>query len=223
VVRSGEAAPRNDSERATVDDLSDVGRMVYLAFMKTDADAGALGDDLFEKGRRTAEEALLQEAHKVGCSVLSVHLTTGELLSWVRDRSDWSGRKVCDTYNRDLINAIAKIIAEVPTANRWVVAYRLQGWEAARQGWKAPQIQTTEAFEIDHYARMRFYEMNAVEDPKFYFGYSLQCELCQRIAAKNPHTRAEAERIGLPHIGCLDHWNARGGKTVDCDDLWLGQ
>lgn len=216
-------AEAGTGSRVTFDDLSDVGRLVYLMFQKTPADIEGLAEELFREGRRTAEEALLQEAQAVGCGVLSVHLTSGELLSWVRERADWAAGKICDTYNSDLINAIYRIIQETPTANRWVIAYRLQSWEAQRQGWKTGQIATTEAFVISNEAKMRFYEMNKVTEPEAWFGYSLQCEVCQGIAKKNPHTLAEAEAIGLPHINCLDQWHIRGGEMVDCADLWLGQ
>lgn len=209
--------------RGSFDDLPPHGKLVYMAFMKTAEDAAALAEELFKEGRRTAEETLLQEAQAIGCPVLSVHLTSGALLSWIRDRSDWAGQQICDTYNQDLINAILRIIAEIPTANRWVIAYHIQQWEAARQSWKEGQVAVTEAFIISHEARMRFWEMNKLSEPQAWFGYSLICELCQEIAAHNPYTLSEAERIGLPHVGCLDQWHIREGETVDCSELWLGQ
>lgn len=209
--------------RGTFDDLSDVGRLVYLAFKKTGDDVGTLGDELFKEGRRTAEEALVQEAHSIGCAAIHVHLTAGPLLSWVRDRSDWAAGKVCDTYNGDLINEILRIIADVPTANRWVIASRLQAWESSRQAWKGDQIAVTEAFEISNEAKLQFWTMNKVTEPEAWFGYSLICEICQKIAAKNPHTLAQAQAIGLPHVGCLDQWHIKGGETVACSELWLGQ
>lgn len=209
-------------ERATVQDLSDVGRLVYLLFQRTAEDADKLAQELFREGRRTAEEALLREAQRVGCGVVQVVLPPGELMSWVRQRADWAADKVCATYNQDLINEIARIIAETPTANRWVVASRLQQWEFKRGSWKSPQIATTEAFTIENEAKMRFNAMNSVKEPEYWFGYSLICEVCQNIARRNPHTRRDAERIGLPHVGCLDHWHVRKGEYVDCSDLWLG-
>ena len=81
-------------ERGSVDDLSDVGRLAYLMFAKHAADVTALAEELFREGRRTAEETLLQEAHAVGCPVLSVHLSTGALLSWLRERADWAAQKI---------------------------------------------------------------------------------------------------------------------------------
>ena len=210
--------------RVGPDDLSDVGRMAYLMFAKTSGDVTALADGLFKQGRPTAEETLLQEAHAVGCSPLSVHLSGGYLLSWIRDRSDWAAQSICDTYNRELANEIRRIIADVPTANRWVIAARVQAWEVARELlYKADQIATTETFEIANYVKFQFYEMNKTNEPEAWFGHSLQCELCQSIAAANPHTLAEAEAIGLPHVGCLDYWDIRGGEVVDCADLWLGE
>jgi hypothetical protein len=223
VLGSVGAVDQQVEQRVTFEDLSDAGRRVYLMFMKTEADVQSLGDDLFQDGRRTAEEALLQEAHAVGCSTLSVHLTTGPLLSFVRERADWAASSICDTYNRDLINAIWGIIQDVPTANRWVIAYRLRAWEAARQGWKKPQIENTESFIIANEAKLLFYEYNKVTEPDAWFGYSLICAVCQDIAAKNPYTLAEAERIGLPHIGCKDQWHIKPGEMVSCDELWLGE
>jgi hypothetical protein len=209
--------------RGSFEDLSDVGRLVYLAFMKTQDDVVALADELLKEGRRTAEEAILQAAQAIGCGVVSVHLTAGELLSWIRERADWAAQKICDTYNRDLVNAILRIIEETPTANRWVIAHRLQEWEARRQEWKSSQIAITEAFVVSNEAKMRFYEMNKVTEPEAWFGYSLQCEVCQEIARRNPYTLAEAEAIGLPHPNCLDQWHIRGGEMVDCNELWLGE
>jgi hypothetical protein len=209
--------------RGSEGDLSDVGRLVYLMFKKTAADTEPLADALFEEGRRTAEETLLQEAHAVGCAPLSVHLQSGWLLSWIRDRADWAAQKIADTYNQELVSEILRIIAEVPTANRWVIAYRVQAWDATRQVWKIGQVGSTEAFVVSNEVKLQFYEMNKVVEPEAWFGYSLQCEICQDIAAHNPHTLAEAESIGLPHVGCMDRWDIRGGETVACDELWLGE
>lgn len=220
---SSVGAEQRDKIRATFEDLSDVGRLVYLAFMKTQDDVQSLANSLFEQGRRTAEEALLQEAQAAGCPQLSVHLTTGPLLSFVRDRADFAAQSVCDTYNRELISAIYRIIQETPTANRWVIAARLQTWDVARQGWKNDQIATTEAFVIANEAKMQFWNMNKLSEPEAWFGYSLICEVCQDIAAHNPYTLAQAEEIGLPHIGCLDQWHIKGGETVPCEQLWLGE
>ena len=205
-----------------VEDLSDVGRLVYLMFQKTAADVELLADRLFQEGRRTAEEALLQEAHAIGCGVLSVHLPEGELLSSVRERADWAAQTIYDTYNRDLAFAIEAIIAEHPRANRWVIAYNLRDWEASRQSWKEDQIKTTEAFDVGHHARFEFYRLNAITEPRAWFGYSLICEQCQAIAAKNPYKLRDAQAIGLPHVGCLDQWHIEPGEMVECSELWLG-
>ena len=210
--------------RGSVGDLSDVGRLAYLLFAKQAADVTALAEELFREGRRTAEETLLQEAHAVGCPVLSVNLSSGALLSWIRDRADWAGQKVCDTYNAELVNEILRVCSKTPTANRWVLANDIQAWDWARQHlYKAEQIGTTEAFVIANDVRMRFYAINTVKEPEAWFGYSLQCEICQRIAARNPYTIREADAIGLPHVGCLDQWHFRGGEAVACDELWLGE
>ena len=219
----GAVVEQQTEARATFDDLSDVGRMAYLMFMKTSEDVQSLADDLFEQGRRDAEESLLQEAHAVGCSTLSVRLTSGPLLSFVRERADWAAQSVADTYNRELINAIYRIIEETPTANRWVIASRVQAWATARKGWKEGQIGNTETFTIANEARLQFYQYNKITEPEAWFGYSLICPLCQDIAAKNPYTVAEAERIGLPHVGCKDWWHIKPGEMVSCDELWLGE
>jgi len=191
--------------------------------MKDEVDIGKLADELFAQGRRTAEETLRQEATSIGCPALGVELTAGPLLSWLRDRAEFAAQSVCATYNAALVNEIQRIIAEVPTANRWVISSRVQAWEASRQGWKRDQIGTTESFVISTEVRLQFWTMNRVNEPKLYFGYSLICPLCQEIASHNPYTLAEAEAIGLPHVGCLDQWHVREGEAVDCSQLWLGQ
>jgi len=223
VAGAGVALPACGDERAGAGDLSDAGKLVYLAFQKTTEDVLALAEELFRAGKRTAEEALLREAQRVGCGVVQVTLSHGTLLSWVRERADWVARQVCDTYNADLANEIARIIADTPTANRWSLSYQLQAWEAGRQSWKSPQVAVTEAFTVENEAKMQFQQMNAVQEPEYWFGYSLSCEVCRKIAAGNPHTRQYAERVGLPHVGCLDHWHVRGGEYVDCAELWLGE
>ena len=216
------AQERIRDKGTVVEDLSDVGRLVYLMFQKTAEDVAALADVLFQEGRRTAEEALLQEAHAIGCGILQVRLGEGELLSWVRERADWAAQTICDTYNRDLAFAIEAVIAQYPKANRWVIAYHLRDWEAGRQSWKADQIATTEAFVTANEAKMEFYGMNAITEPKAWFGYSLICEQCQAIAAQNPYKLRDAQAIGLPHVGCLDQWHIEPGEMVECSELWLG-
>ena len=216
------AGERIRDKDTVVEDLSDVGRLVYLMFQKTAEDVAALADELFQEGRRTAEEALLQEAHAIGCGIVQVRLGEGELLSLVRERAERAAQKICDTYNRDLAFAIEAIIAEHPRANRWVIAHNLKDWQASREGWKADQIGTTEAFVTANDAKLMFYEMNSIGEPRAWFGYSLICEQCQAIAAKNPYKLSDAQAIGLPHVGCLDQWHIEPGQMMECNELWLG-
>lgn len=214
-----------DKTQGVLDGLSDVGRLAHLAYRKTEDDVGSLADELFARNKRTMEESLLNEMQRLGYSVTHVQISDPDVLRVIRDRADWAALKISQTYNYDLARAVGGIIRDVPTANRWVIAHRLGPWEAARNEWKESQIGVTEAFVARDYMVLEFYRLNNIE-VLAYFGYSLICEVCQEIAAGNPHTLEYAEATGLPHPNCMDMWHYELPHPEDLpplEDLWWAQ
>jgi len=122
--------------QAAVNALSNVGKLVHLAWRMDIVTQQEIGSQIFKHARREYEGEMSRLASSVGCGKRRGRLGEGPRLTEVRRESDRHSESIALTYNLDLARAIAAIATEIPTANRNTYSARLRTWENARARWK---------------------------------------------------------------------------------------
>lgn len=206
--------------------------IVFLAFMHTGDDAQHLADMLYNSGKAEYEERIRQELLKLNCTDEGVYLREEGELSWLRAHCDQAAVGITGTYNRDLRNAIDRIISDWQDAhdgslkglNRSVLAKQVIAWDADRTIWKAIQVSTTEMGVVDDRAVLQFAELNSTGGRVRVVPEDAVCNICQSYVAMGwvPLSRASA-LFSLPvHPGCPHVLTAELEGVPDCQDLWRG-
>ena len=212
--------------QATVDDLTDVGKLVHLMFRQDAYDVDRTRSELLRQRRQYYEAELTDQALRIGCPGRTGRLGNGAILSELNDISQRDATSIVNTYNADLANAIAYIRAEVPTANRFVYAKRLGEWEEKRASWKNAQIAQYTENTARTKAQQDFRQYNNAYGSAELLPKRAVCPVCQgwvnrgrvplNIALNNP---------GPWHPNCPHLWSITYEKVAptDCATLWMGQ
>jgi hypothetical protein len=226
-VRRGE-----EDWRKLVDEMSDVQKLVHLAYRKTADDEEEWADDIFKNNRKTYTDTLDEEAAAWGCHPPPASLTRGPILKAIHDEADESGRSIVGTFNYDLALEIRRIGRETPTANRHVYAYRLRTWVQERDRWKLPQITTIETFKTVNRAQDDFYRFNDLpQEGAEVVPYVTpnMCPICAEYVAGNPYPSMQEllRQCQLPAHPHCPHYGrvipARRLTRQECRELWLGE
>ena len=212
--------------QATVDDLTDVGKLVHLMFRQDAYDVDRTRSELLRQRRQYYEAELTDQALRIGCPGRTGRLGNGAILSELNDISQRDATSIVNTYNADLANAIAYIRAETPTANRFVYAKRLGEWEEKRASWKNAQIAQYTENSARAKAQQDFRANNSA------FGYAellpkrAVCPICQGWIDRGKVPLNIAQNHPPPyHVNCPHLWSISYEKVAptDCATLWMGQ
>ncbi len=120
---------------AAVAKLTNVQKLVHLAMRFDSFDVEQLRVEILRMRRSAYEHELSIQAARVGCPGRVGRLGNNDILSRLNKDSLKDAESIANTYNYYLALAIAAIGAEVPTANRYVYAHRLQNW--SENYWRA--------------------------------------------------------------------------------------
>lgn len=213
--------------RALVDTFTRVQRLVHLTYRMDSVDEEALRSGLLKNRRRFYEDELTEQAARVGCSRRRGRLAEGPSLTELNEASRKDAVSIVNTFNYDLAVAILAVFEETPTANRYVYASRLKGWEAKRNEWKQPQITQHTEISARAKAQQDFYKFNshiigvARLDPK-----TAICPICKGWVARGEVPIRVAENNPPPyHVNCPHVWSTKPGKVArsECSELWMGR
>lgn len=202
-----------------------VQQLMHLAMRWTSDDQERIRAELLRQRREYYEAELTDQAARVGCPGRRGRLAEGPILSQLNDASLTDAISIVNTYNYDLARAILSIYSEVRTANRWVYASRLQAWEAARAGWKDPQIAQYAEVSARSLAQQHFHQYNAT------LGYAVLepgtavCPVCQGWIERGEVSLHEAQNNPPPyHINCPHIFACYPDRVAksECADLWVG-
>jgi len=190
-----------------------------------DFDAEAFRGTLLRAARAAYNDELEIQAQRKGCS-RSARLGNGPILSELNDRAEWAAQSIVNTYNYDLAIAIQHIRSEVPTANRYVYAKRLETWNAARAQWKNPQI----ALDAEVWARAKaqqdFAQHNGDQGSARLEPATAVCPICQGWIERGVVPLRVAMNHPPPyHVNCPHLWDVDPDKVPreECGLLWMGE
>lgn len=200
-------------------------RVMYLLWHMTDDDAETLRRDLQRQMTRSFQGELTRQARAFGCPTARGNAPRGRDLEHLRTISKRDAESITRTYNRELLNQIARIYRESPRLNRYGWARRLQQWSDRRAAWKSQQIALNTELALKHYTQMRFYEENGIKTGFRFAGPPPVCKQCSQLFAKGTVTLAFVEKAPAPvHVSCPHFWKAVNPtpKTIPCNRIWLG-
>jgi len=212
--------------RAVVDGMTNVQKLVHLAMRQDPVDEENIRGSLLRARRLAYEDELTAQAIIVGCTGRTGRLTNGDILSGLNNDSRRDAASIVNTYNYDLAIAILNIAAEVPAANRYVYASRLQGWESARASWKNAQIALNTELTARSGAQQDFYRFNNIGGSATLQPTRAVCPICQGWIARGEVPVRVAQANPPPyHVNCPHLWATDPEKIApdECADLWMGQ
>ncbi len=221
--------PTDAEVRAAIERLSNVGKLIHLAYRMDAVDEEAETARLFRDRREAYEKRLTELASKVGCGGQRGVLGPGARMTEIHTQCAADAASIVRTFNRDLAFAIMRIRQEVPTANRYVYAKRLRAWVAKREAWKASQITMHTAGTARQMAEEDFWQYNAdiagyaTLEPKILVAGS--CDKCRLYVNKKRVPLETAQKEKFPaHPNCPHGWvyHLKKVEPVMCRYLWLG-
>jgi hypothetical protein len=212
--------------QAKVDGFSDVMKLVHLAMRRDPIDRDAVKADLLRMGRRAYESELMAQARRAGCPGPSAQLSNGPILSELNEVYEEHADSIVNTYNYDLTAQIQQIRQDVPRANRFTYANRLQRWDETRKDLKKPVIgQMTESV-ARTLAQQHFYQYNGYGGTAELQPKTAVCPVCQGWIDRGIVPLKVAENHPPPyHIRCPHSWYTTPDQRTpeECRLLWMGE
>jgi len=213
--------------QTVVDNMSPpVMKLVHLAMRLDSFEVDRIKGELLREGRQAYEAELTRQAKRVGCPGRVGRLTSGPALSELNRIFTEHAMGIVNTYNYDLAGAIIQIRSEVPTANRYVYARRLQDWETKRAAWKDGQIQQYTAGVARAMAQQDFYRLNNIEGVAVLRPEAAVCPVCQGWVGRGEVSVREATNNPPPyHPNCPHRWTTIPDRVPanECRLLWMGE
>lgn len=200
-------------------------RAAKRAVMKP-AEIDALADKLFEAKKRTYRKTLRELHQRNYGSEIRVTLSA-EIESTLRSEADANAGRIARTYHEELAR-FSSTLTPLP-AERLDEA--ITQWRSVRDRKRAPLIAVSEVYPAHADATLSFFRDVGMEDLTFEFGGHPElgdadpaCEICQTLAATNPHPLEDVVAIGTPHPNCRQSWRPQGvdGRELPVDPV-LGQ
>ena len=179
------------------------------------ADAHTLAGILYQSWVSTYEQSLAAEAKNAGFSSGVVKLTDPDVLGTIRLHAEETSTKIFQTFEKDLLRFVHALPADTDPAD---VPRLIAEWNLQRDMWKVAQIAITETAKAAGQAQKDFIARSGAKG-KAWFGNSLQCPICQRVAANNPYDLSDPTVGDVPHPHCLDYWDI---EYDSIDEPWKG-
>ncbi|MHC4088678.1 MAG: hypothetical protein ACYSVY_00090 [Planctomycetota bacterium] len=222
--------------RPTVDEMSNVQKMVHLTARWVDDDRDERARRLFDEGRETYRQTLQDELNRWGCGGRqALAPAVGAELSAIRERVDWAAESVKNTYNLELAKEIVRVGEETPTANRHVYAHRLyyreDSWDGRYWQERDLMIAQTETMAMVNAALADFYARNGdlLQPEANVLPIAAVCPICQEMVDGNPWRSVDAVYNKFdfpPHPNCPHRpVPAVAGRLANdqCALLWAGE
>lgn len=211
---------------SVVADYSNVMKLVHLASRWDSFDQEGLRGQMLRDMRRFYEDELTIQAARIGCPGRRGRLRNNSILTGLnRIATEWAAGMV-NTFNYDLAIAIRHIRNELPKANRYVYAHRLEAWAAARDRWKLPQVEGMVEGEARSRAQQDFYDMNGRGGVAVLRPEKAVCPICQGWVARGEVPLRVAQNNPPPyHVGCPHTWLTQPERWAaeECGLLWMGE
>lgn len=208
--------------KPTIDDLSNVQRLVHLGMRADSVYVDAIRADLTRARLRAYNDEIGIQARRAGCSGQGT-LTSGPVLTELDSLSKEDAAAYARQYNDDLTKAIIKIGTDTPRANRNVYAAKLTAWEGERSQSKASLLAQWTENTARILAQEHFVKNNNLDGFAHLEPTEASCDVCQgwvnrgivplKVALNNP---------GVWHYGCPHLWVTEPEKVDDCTELWTG-
>jgi len=211
---------------SVVEGMTRVQKLVHLAMRQDDYDVDRIRIELLQVRRRAYEDELTLQARRVGCPGRSGRLENGPILSELNAMCAEEAAGIVNTYNYDLAGAVLNIFSEVPTANRYVYAKRLQAWEEKRSAWKGPQIAEYTEGSARSKAQQDFYTLNNIGGVAELLPKAAVCPVCIGWVERGEVPMREAQNNPGPwHPNCPHLWSTNPEKAPkeECPLLWMGE
>lgn len=208
-----------------VDQLSNVGKLVHLAWRQDSVAQQDIAGIIFRRLRDTYEDEMTRNAERVGCGGQRGLLQEGPAMSELRATADEHAASIVRTYNLDLSRAIAAIRTETPTANRNTFSSRLQEWESARAQWKDGQIGLMTYSTGAQMAKSDFTRLNNLSGTAEVIPKTAAEERCQALIDAGEVSIRVAEENPFPlHFNCIHEWILHPEKVLagECRYLYMG-
>lgn len=211
--------------RRLIGDLSDVGKLVHLAWRMDSVDEQEISGTIFKAMRRSYERKMTEMARRAGCGQRRGLLDEGQTLSNLRQTANDHAASIVRTYNAALARQIQAIRDEVPTANRNLYSARLRRWDNARAGWKESQIALMSYQEGTDLATREFIQFNPQVEQEFRAQPRTAAEPeCQALVDAGTVDAEFVQANGFPlHVNCVHEWELQPTEADDCNELFLGQ
>lgn len=217
--------PTQTQVDAAVAQLSNVGKLIHLAFRYDAVMEAQISALLFKVVRQNYEAELTRQAAAVGCTRKGL-LGEGRELSALRQYANESAASIVRTYNFDLAKAIQAIRQMNPRANRAYYTKQLFLWESARASWKDKQISLMTVQTATQSAKVDFIQYNLLEGQAYLLPKTAAEPICAGLVAGNPYPLEVVGSTLIPaHVNCVHYFLPKYKKIpkAQCADLWLGR
>lgn len=214
--------------REAIERLTDVQKLVHLAYRLTDPDVEELYEYLMREGRRVYTETLEQMAGQLGCPERKANLTNSYVLSELSLLYRSHATSIVATYNYNLVSALEEIYEQNKYANRHYYAKFVREWEEARIDWKGPQITLVTTQFAKNMAVQHFTAFNPITGYALFDGPDdeLTCKICKELLDRNPYTLERVKYLEVPvHPNCRHNIKiiADSFPKAWCPRLWMGE
>lgn len=216
--------PTQSQVDQAVNDLSNVAKLVHLAFRWDSQHQAEIETQIFKNMRTSYENELTRNAAALGCNRVG-RLREGQELTDLKRMAIDHAASIVRTYNLDLSRAIAAIRQENPRANRYYYATRLEQWDANRKGWKDKQVMLMTVQFASQAAREDFLRNNPVTGKVYVQPKTAAEPECQALIDGEPYDTDIVFRTPLPlHFNCVHSYVTKYDRIPKsgCEDLWMG-
>lgn len=202
--------------------MSKLTDVLFLLYSMDEADTARTARILNERYRATWINHLSSLAKAHGCSQLGKTPKGADAAKFKAD-SLRDAESITRTFNRELAAEIARIVKDVPTANRNTIAKRLATWKKLRDSHKIYSIGLNTDGNARQYAFTRFYQMNAQIRQQFVAaGPPAVCAICIKIFAAGIVDFEYTQSNHFPaHYNCPHFYRNVAPAKVECEKLWV--
>lgn len=204
--------------------MSKLTDILFLLYSMDEADTARTARILNERMRASWINHLSSLAKAHGCSQLGKTPKGADAAKFKAD-SLRDAESITRTFNRELQAEIARIVKDVPTANRNTIAKRLATWKKLRDSHKIWSIGLNSDSGARQYAFSQFYLRNPdIARGWVAAGVPPTCKLCIRIFAAGivDFAYTQTHPLGRDiHINCPHYYRAVAPVKTECSKLWV--
>jgi len=186
-------------------------------------DTAKLSAHLLEESIADYSNTLLGEAFSAGYDASYMAIRDVLVLQRLEERAEFAAQSIARTYNQDVMRQVQVIARDVPSANRFTYAKRLESWDKERMVGKIDQVAVTESGFAMSEARKDFLGRNpglgaavarVVPD-------SFSEPFCGELVELGEMPIDQAMDIELPaHVGCIHSLEIAWACDTAAEKAW---